>query len=233
MSIAEKLALIAENIPKVYEAGKQAGGDNPIYYAMKFTGLFSSATFPENYDFVLNVKKAPTDMSNMFMTATGLKTVKLISEDNTNDIIYQACFRDNKTLETVDLTEYNRKPTTVAYMFLGASALKSVYGALDFTNCTNTTIWLNGAYLLEDIEFVPNTINITIPFQWCTKLTKASITSAINGLNADVTGQTVTFNKYAVNNAFGINVDDESTYTDEFNTLRQSRSNWTFAYAIG
>lgn len=73
---------------------------------------------------------------------------------------------------------------------------------------------------------VANSIN----FGAC-PLNKASIESVINVLSSTATGQTVTFKKTAVNTAFGINVDDASTFTDEFNTLRNSKSNWTFSYA--
>jgi hypothetical protein len=39
--------------------------------------------------------------------------------------------------------------------------------------------------------------------------------------------------KAAVNNAFGIDVDDASTYPEgsEYYNLRYSKSNWTFNYA--
>lgn len=67
---------------------------------------------------------------------------------------------------------------------------------------------------------------------WSTKLNKASIESIINVLSATTSGLTVTFSKTAVNNAFGIDVDDTTTYPEgsEYYNLRYSKSNWTFAY---
>lgn len=64
-------------------------------------------------------------------------------------------------------------------------------------------------------------------------LTKASIESIINALSTTTSGLTVTLSKVAVNNAFGINVDDASTYPEgsEYYNLRNSKSNWTFSYA--
>jgi hypothetical protein len=66
----------------------------------------------------------------------------------------------------------------------------------------------------------------------CPKLNKASIESVINHLSATTSGLTVTLSKTAVNNAFGIDVDDASTYPEgsEYYTLRQSKSNWTINY---
>ena len=64
-------------------------------------------------------------------------------------------------------------------------------------------------------------------------LTKESITSIVNALSTTATGKTLTLKKTAVNEAFGIDVDDETTYPEgsEFYTLRHSRDNWTFSYA--
>jgi hypothetical protein len=68
--------------------------------------------------------------------------------------------------------------------------------------------------------------------KWSTKLDKESITSIVNALSNTTSGLTVTFSKTAVNNAFGIDVDDPTTYPEgsEWYELRNSRSNWTFAY---
>ena len=64
-------------------------------------------------------------------------------------------------------------------------------------------------------------------------LNKASIESVVSVLSDSVSGQMATFNKTAVNTAFGIDVDDVSTYPagSEFYVLRNSKSNWTFSYA--
>ena len=62
-------------------------------------------------------------------------------------------------------------------------------------------------------------------------LNKASIVSVINALSATTSSKTVTFKKTAINSAFGINIDNESTYTTEWNTLRGSKSNWNFSFA--
>jgi hypothetical protein len=65
---------------------------------------------------------------------------------------------------------------------------------------------------------------------WSPKLNKASIESIINALSATESGLTVTFSKTAVNNAFEIDIDDESTWTFEWLALRGTKSNWTFNY---
>lgn len=63
-------------------------------------------------------------------------------------------------------------------------------------------------------------------------LSKASITSIINALSTTKSGLSITFSADAVNNAFGIDVGDESTYPEgsEYYALRHSKDNWTINY---
>lgn len=72
------------------------------------------------------------------------------------------------------------------------------------------------------------------------ELSKESIISVINALSTETSGYTVTFSKTSINNAFGIDVDDITTYgpsdkqpegRNEYWQLRQSKSNWTFNYS--
>ena len=63
-------------------------------------------------------------------------------------------------------------------------------------------------------------------------LIKDSITKLFNTLSTTATGKTVTLKKSAVNAAFGITVDDETTFPEgsEYYTLRHSKDNWTVNY---
>ncbi len=216
--------------------GISSGGsneENPIYYASRVDNVWKNVVFPEDYNLVLKVKSA-NNLASAFVATKNLKTVKLINEDKNYECnlsnIFEQYNKETSILELVDLAEFNVIATNLYYAFRNQDKLKTISGKLHIKEGTNTTQWLLNCTALEDIEFVPDTIRTTISLQWCSKLTKASITSAINGLDNTVTGQTISFSKTAVNNAFGIDVDDETTYTDEFNTLRNSKSNWTFAY---
>lgn len=62
-------------------------------------------------------------------------------------------------------------------------------------------------------------------------LSKESIISIFNALSPTKSGS-ITLSTDAVNNAFGIDVDDESTYPEgsEYYNLRYSKSNWTINY---
>ena len=63
-------------------------------------------------------------------------------------------------------------------------------------------------------------------------LSKASIISVINALSENVSGMTLTLKKSAVNEAFSIDVDDETTWAQnsEYYILRHSKDNWTISY---
>lgn len=86
-----------------------------------------------------------------------------------------------------------------------------------------------GCESLVNIEMA-GTCGKDISFPDSPLLSKESIISIKNVLSDETDSLTVTFNKTAINNAFGIDIDDESTYTDEWNTLRESKSNWTFSF---
>ena len=183
MSIAEKILSSKADLDAVYEAGKKKGAEeSPLYYAGVLETLFSGVTFPENTNIVLKVRKAPSRCASMFYNAINIKSIKLISEDNSNIVAINQAFRNIPSLETIDLTKFNRKFSDVRYFALGSSKLKSVYGALDLSNCSKYDLWLSGATALEDIEIAPQTIKYSIDFSPCTKLSHDSLMSIFDGL---------------------------------------------------
>ena len=235
MTIVDKILRAKADYDEVYEAGKKAGGsspdDNPFYFATSLDQVCAGAVFPDGYDAVIRVKKAPARSSYIYHQATGYKSSKLIAEDTSTTISLSYSHRVTAytpTLELVDLTEYSRKLNGLQEAFRGQKKLKSVLGALDLSECTTAASVSNIFFecpAIEDVEFVPNTIKISIAFDvygLCTKLTKASLTSIINGLSPDVTGQTVTISQTAVNNAFT---------TEEWDALVATKTNWTIALA--
>ena len=190
----------------------------PFYYAQRLNATFQDAVFPENYECVIRLQK-PSYYALSFYNAKNLKSVKMIADDTEGTTNLDQFVR-NTTAEFVDFTEYSRKVTSARWMALNATELKSIYGAMDWTECAECTLWLNSASKLEDVEFVPGTIKISIPFNQNPNLTDASIQSIIDGL-ADLTGataQTVTFHK---------NVGDKLTDAQK---TAISAKNWTLAY---
>lgn len=128
----------------------------------------------------------------------------------------------------------------------GSSTKKGTYTST-FDNATNLHT-IEEFYVVEDSTF-SNTFNYCsalvninvigtiskngVNLRWSTKLSKASMTSFKDALSTTTSGLTITWSKTAINNAFGIDVDDPTTYPEgsEFYEWRNSRENWTFNYA--
>ena len=219
MSIANKLVTIAENVNKVYESGKEAAGgefydkgygdgyeagynkaesQNLLYYATYLSYAFQAVSFPQDFEAVIKLKKAPVQMLYLFNNSVYPKSIKFISEDKTNIIDFTSAFAigyssiNNTTLEIIDFTEFNKKFSRINNAFQYQSKLKEIKGALDFSECVSASSAFNLCYALEKIEFVPNTIPISINFGTCTNLTHDSLMSIINGLAVVETTQTLT-----------------------------------------
>lgn len=221
MSIADKLTAIAENVQRVYDAGKAAGGggdvveNNPLYYATELDNTFISAVFPDDYSLTMKFQKPPLMRSTF---RGNIKGVTLISDDTTTETNFSQTFRDCLNLEKVDLTKFSRNLNAdISYLCFGSSALKSILGALDLSNVTNANYAFFCASLV-DVEIVPNTISCDIRFN-SAYLSDASIQSIIDGL-ADLTGGTA---KTLTLNGVGASLTDEQKATI-------SAKNWTLAY---
>jgi hypothetical protein len=205
------------------EGGSQ--NDNPLYYARNMNSTYDDAIFTETENLVLRFKAPPSftasgvgGMYRTFFATKGLKVVKIITDDIALPITFVQTFRENTDIEIVDLTECARTITNMDYMCFQANSLKSIFGALDVSQCTSFT-YSFFAGTLRDVEFVPNTIKADIRFN-SAYLTDASIESIINGL-ADLTGgtaQTLTLHSTVC-----------AKLTDEQKTAIHAK-NWTLAY---
>jgi hypothetical protein len=195
-----------------YEQGKAEGGDNPLYYATIFNNVFGGAEFPENYDFVLKVKKVPA-LSNstcswMFNNAWNLKSITMIvDEETTLAINLESAFAissaANKTLQLIDLSRFNRRFKGSMNNFCRyQKRLISILGALDFSKVTNTTNAFQDCLALTDIEFAEGTIPVSISFANSPLLSEASVQSIIDGLMTitDGVARTITFHQGVRNN---------------------------------
>lgn len=200
-----------------FEDGKAEGGDNPLYYASTLYGLFNEASFPDNTHLVLRLKKVPTNGYQTFRKTTGLTHLKIITDDKDTAWTASQMFRENTEIEEVDLTECSRKFTDVSYIFLEPNGIKRVLGALDVSQCTNFSYSFSGN-ALEDIEFVPNTIKVSIAFR-SGNLTPASLDSIIDGL-ADLTGGT--------SQTLGLDYAGKNLTDDQ--KSRIAAKNWTYTH---
>lgn len=132
------------------------------------------------------------------------------------------------------LRKFGTSSKTATYngTFSNATNLHTIEEFYVTPNSTFTSSVFDGATALVNLNIIGTIGKSGFNVGWSTKLDKESIMSIINALSTTTSGLTVTLSKTAVNNAFGINVDDPTTYPEgsEWYELKNSRSNWTIAY---
>lgn len=227
-SVEEQIQTIKDNVDLVYQAGYNKGLSNG-------GGGGSQDNYRKTFWDIYQMNGTRTNYAYAFYSADA---DSIVWDDTNYD------------------PQYPLAPTVANYMY--ASSGITEIGVLDLSNCSGCTALFSTSRLLNKIEklIVSDTfstvqnmfrncseledvtfegvLSITgVSLQWSTKLSKSSITSLINVLSSTVTGKTITLSIAAVNAAFGIDVNDSSTFPEgsEWHNLRNSKSNWTISFA--
>jgi len=216
MTLAEKLAAIAENEPKVYEAGKRAEQDAfwDSYAANAVSGwVYRFAGYGWN-DNTFKPKK------NITIIEYGSRQANYMFAQNQCTNIEKAFIDNGVTLNT-------RNAMNLENMFYYSRTIS--VPEIDTTNCYSLSGTFRFASNLQTIRKLilkndgsqpftyvfgncPALENIVIEgvigqngfdTHWSTKLSKDSITSIVNALSDTATGKTLTLSKEAVEAAFG------------------------------
>lgn len=108
------------------------------------------------------------------------------------------------------------KVNVLTSVFDGCTQLEDA-GALDFERVTYVTNTFRNCAALKHVTIV-NTIALSLDIHWSAELTRASIESIMEHLSTTETGQSVTFSKTAIDNAF---------IAEEWAALESTRANWT------
>ena len=200
MSIAEKLQTIAENEPKVYDAGKKAEYDsfwdvyqqngNRRYYHSAFSRQWNDDCYNPKYPIICG--DGEYDAYSIFQGAEITDTKVDIYAPGYASSMFYTC-SNLKTIRKLIVTE------------------KTEYGSMFYQ-----------AYAVENIVY-EGVIANNLSMAACSKLSKASIESVINALSTTTTGKTLSLSKTAIQSAFGTNYDSSTEWT----TLKNSKSNWT------
>ena len=240
MSIAENFEIIAD---AVYDKGKQDeydafwdafqqnGKRNNYSYGIGGLG-WTVDTFKPKYD-MTNLTSATFMFCNSGIRASLADILDEcgveLSLAGCSSITY--CFRTSQFTElpTVD----GSSATSWNYLFADMTYLKTIQ-KLVFPSSTTATTFSNAFYrtsALENINEIEGLIKSNIDFSAC-PLSKATIINVFEHLSATTSGMTLTLKKGAVNSAFGIDVDDNTSYPEgsEYYNLRHSRDNWSVSY---
>ena len=232
MTKAEKLQTIAENEPKVYEAGKksqydefwdnyQQNGSRGSCEGIFSGNAWTEKTFKPKYDIV----NFYNGMNIFWANSMAVDLVELLNElgiklDFSNATNCTQAFNFSKFTRLGVINLCKAKDCTNTF-----SAMENLV-TIDKIIVSATTVynyWFNKTPNLENVIFEGEIANNGLNLQWSTKLSKASITSIINCLSTATSGLTVTLSKTAVESAFG------STTSTEWTTLVGTRFNWTIS----
>lgn len=213
---SSKITYIDENIPKVYENGQKSEWDK-FWDALQENGERRSYF----YAFFSSGLNWTDDIYNP-------KYPIICGNSSTYDA-YRIFGSNQKITDTKIPIILNG--SQFYETFQNAQHLKRI-PSVTLNNVTKITRPFSGCYDLEDLTIIGEIAVDGFDTHQSFVLNKKSIISIINALSDTTSGLTVTFNRTAVNNAFGINVDDTSTYPagSEYYTLRHSKDNWTFSY---
>lgn len=241
-SIAEKFEVIAD---AVYEKGKedevkkfwennQNNGNRSNYsYAYSSEG-WTEGNFNPQHDIIVMGSAIYMFYQNQ-IAGLDLRPDKFKEKYGVNIDLSKATNRQQMiawskvvALGTIDATSTTNG---LYYSCFGASELKIIEKIImpaEVDTTINVGYAFNNCNSLEEVNF-EGLIAVNINFQWC-PFNKVSLENVVEHLATSTSGLSVTFKKSAVENAFGVTIGNESTYTDKFNAWRNSRSKWTFNY---
>lgn len=264
---AEKLIQIAENEPKVYEAGKAEGIEQGIEqgiqegytkgyeagrkaeysrfwngvfninsWAQKFSGTsWNDDTFYPDRDIRPQTSSAYSLFAMCRVTdmVARLKECGVVLDTSgitgRTDNMFNYC-PSITTVPYLDLHNAVWKNGPMSGMFQQCTALVSIEGIYvpNTSKLDSNESAFSGCRKLVEVRF-DGVIAAPLSFGYCTKLSKASITSIINALSTTTSGLTVKLSKTAVDVAFYDEADGGrlGSETQEWETLARTKSNWT------
>lgn len=206
-TFADKLNIVAENIQKVYEAGKAAGGGGGSYeqgYEQGKNTITTRARTLQFADLNFGVQVITLNLDNittfnqMFYKALG--DTSEITINCPNLVTSMSAFFDgdtaDKKLKKITLNVDTQKTTNFNAFVWNRQGLEIIGGTpLNFISTTNIGSAFFGCYSLKEMRIVANTIKVAFNVANSPDLSDETIQSIIDGL-ADLTGstaQTLTF----------------------------------------
>lgn len=235
MSVQEKLTTVAENVPKVYEAGVAEGEYQAkkrwwdSYIAESVDAMFGTKLWNDD-TFIPMGGTIIAPYSTMFYNSKITNIKKKLADSGTkidwsNQTSLYATFMNCNTtaIPDVDLSTI----TSLGNTFRSAQLATTLHIRNLREDCTFTTAFLY-LYALVDFEMTGTIGKNGFNMSSSKYLPKASITNIINCLSTTTSGLSVTLSKKAVDKQFetSVGANDGST-SAEWVALRNTRQNWT------
>lgn len=218
MNVAEKEITIAQNVPKVFNAGYEKGKAEVVdYIPYLSTFTFSSAISEITEDIYLDCSELTS--THNWCSGCTFGCNKLTLKFTEKCISLRGLLNNTfGTLEEVEILGNTSKVTNWYFAFANTVA-KRIIGELDFTSATNVGDIFRSTRGITEIRIKPLTLHISMSVATLAELSTESIQSIVGGL-ADLTGQesqTITFH-----------TDVKTKLTDgQISTI--TNKNWTLA----
>lgn len=238
MSIAGKLTTIAENVPKVYEAGAKSQYDtfwdafqengNRNIYSHGFNGGGWTAETLKPKHLVKPVDTSSTSQYGVQIfyranerSATYLDFSKIADKFDFSELTMATSIFDSCKFTNViaDFSKVENLQLAFAARWYGSVDKATIKVTNKLTNVTNMFYYnrnMTEFMLMEGSEIACSGWDL----KWASKLTKASIESIINALSTSTSGLSITLSQTAKNNAFT---------TSEWDSLVATKKNWTIS----
>lgn len=184
MTAAEKLITVAENMPKVYDAGKSW----VFSHMARPDGLFYKIAFPEGSSLRISLLATEGTLTEMFRLTTGLESLEVTMPDRpckVNYFVYGSSLRVLRLpagLQVADFTNFAAR----------CSALEEVIGTIDLTESSSNDSCFNSCPQLREVRFAPGSIYKSLGIKNSEKLSAATVESILSGLATVDTPQTLT-----------------------------------------
>ena len=254
-NVAEKLTTIADNIPKVYDAGKRAGADGSVAFeeGKKAARLDWWAKYinlqPNGIGYVYsgnNLFSGPGWTDDTFDLPYPIQELKRVDEmfKASGRIDLKGKLGDKLFIKLDNCTNFQNmfyysgvyniptlncsKAANMRSMFDSNSQVTNIDEIILPTVTTDFANMFNNCSALRSIRFRGTISQNGINLQWSKSLDKDSITSLVEALSKSTSGLTVTLSKDAVDEAFSTSGTAGSA-TTVWNNLRTSKSNWTIS----
>ena len=181
--------------------GKQAVGiadhrlaNNILPYTYTSKELFKGMELPETLTLDYE-DHTVSSMQEMFATATGIKTLTIKNLPKRDGGIYAMKAFNSSTIEEIFFENSVFAPSNSQRTF-SSSCLKNIYGAIDMTYAMHNDM-IYFSRVLENISFVPSTINTNMLLAGSACLTDYSFVQIANGLNEETTGCSLSISYYS------------------------------------
>lgn len=242
MTIAEQLTRAKTDLDAVYAAGKEAGGGGSsiakilqyVSNAGEVNRLFYRADFQGADEIKVKMPNSPANLSELFAFAVGIQKIVLVVPTTQTYNGYRLVYGGSDMVATIEelMLPDGIKFSDFSNFARNAPKLKTISGRINLSECIEAPNPFQNCTSLEDVEFMPNSIPLSISFANSPHLSDASIQSIILGL-ADLRGQTTqTLTVHSTVYDKILQLRDEHETVDGKNPYDPSVKNWELVRGV-